>query len=140
MSFKKKHRGKNRKKKKSLKFQNDNILPLPNHSNLLCGQVLKNNGNGWYRVKLKSGEYQVQERTGKKNMRARVDDYVLVEYFLEKHYYLCYIYKDNDKRQEIFKTDVLDYLKDDVLENNKNVDVQGDSGGYAIGTIDINGI
>ena len=137
MSTRKKHRGKN-KKSKSLKFQDDNVMPLPDKDkNLFCGRVVKNYGNGRYLVKMKSGEYQVQERTGKKELRAKVDDYILVEQYLEKYYYLYYIYKNNDKKSEIFKTDILEYLKE---ENNiESIDLtnKDDSGGYVI---DVNAI
>jgi len=137
MSTRKKHRGKNKKRNKSLKIQDDNVLPLPDKDkNLFCGQVIKNLGNGRYLVQMKSGEYQVQERTGKKNLRAKVDDYVLVENYLGK-YFLHYIYKSGDKRQEIFKTDIVDYLKEGDIQNDQQIDNNDNKGGYVI---DVNAI
>ena len=85
---------------------------------------------------MKSGEYQVNERTGKKDKRARVDDYVLVEYYLDK-YILHYIYKSGEKNQDIFKTEVLEFLnKEELNEIHADKD-KGDSGGYVI---DVNAI
>ena len=137
MSTKKKHRGKNKKRNKSLNIQ-DNSMPLPDKDkNLYCGQVLKNNGNGWYRVKMKSGEYDVLERTGKRDKRARVDDYVLVESYLDKYRYLHYIYKNYDKQQDIFKTDIVKYLKGDDVVNNQDNETNNITGGYVI---DVNAI
>ena len=85
---------------------------------------------------MKSGEYQVTERTGKKELRAKVDDYVLVEYYLDK-YILHYIYKSGDKNQDIFKTEVLDFLNKEELKEIQIDKEKEDSGGYVI---DVNAI